>query len=133
MGCRSWPISRSNGCICSLRIECRSELAAIPMSDDETIVLRKTHRTDGRRSSCNLFRIPTDEKCLCTDRQFQAIRFALAPLAPLQAPDNLVVTARFNRPNSFLACHLTACRPDKFHGSLKLPLHMPPCSLLAST
>jgi hypothetical protein len=24
--CRSWPISRSNGCICSVRIECRSEL-----------------------------------------------------------------------------------------------------------
>jgi hypothetical protein len=33
MSCRSWPISRSNGCICSVCIECRSELAAIPMTD----------------------------------------------------------------------------------------------------
>jgi len=32
MSCRSWPISRSNGSICSVRIECRSELAAIPMT-----------------------------------------------------------------------------------------------------
>src|SRR5450755_4773823 len=47
MSCRSCPISRSNGCICLLRMECRSELAAIPLTDDETIVLRKT------RSSAN--------------------------------------------------------------------------------
>jgi hypothetical protein len=33
MSCRSWSISRSNGCICSVCIECRSELAAIPMTD----------------------------------------------------------------------------------------------------
>ena len=47
MSRRSWPIARSNGRICSLRIECRSNW---PKSR-QNIVLRKTRPTDGRRSA----------------------------------------------------------------------------------
>jgi hypothetical protein len=38
MSCGSRPVSRSNGSICSVRIEYRS----VPMTDDKIIALRST-------------------------------------------------------------------------------------------